>query len=266
MTEIISILNTPWTGAFLAVVLGLIWGSFFNVCIFRLPEEKSVVWERSHCRKCKNQLLWYHNIPVLSFLLLKGKCSFCKSAISVQYPIVELTSAFLFYFLWTQYGWSWHWLFYTLFVSSLLVITVIDLHHMIIPDEISLPGIIVGLLACFFTHDILWWESLLGAALGGGIFLSIALLYEKLAKQEGLGGGDIKLLAMIGAWLGYRSILAVVVISSAAGSVIGLLVMAVKKRNAKTAIPFGPFLALGALVYLFWGPSIQHFLLPDLEP
>lgn len=266
MTEILSIFNTPWKGAFFSIVLGLIWGSFFNVCILRLPEEKSVVWERSHCRKCNKPLLWYHNIPVFSFLLLRGKCGFCKNSISIQYPLIELISGFLFYFLWTQYGWSWHWLFYTLFVSSLLVVTVIDLHHMIIPDEISLPGILIGLIACFFTGDISWWESLLGAALGGGIFLGIAFLYERFAKQEGLGGGDIKLLAMIGAWLGYRSILAVVVISSAAGSVIGLLVMAAKKKNAKTAIPFGPFLALGALIYLFWGPSIQHFLLPDLEP
>lgn len=144
----------------------------------------------------------------------------------------------------------------------LLIITVIDLQHMIIPDELSLSGIVLGLISVFFTQEIAWWESLLGAALGGGIFLGIALLYEKMTKQEGLGGGDIKLLAMIGAWLGIQSILIVIVISSALGSVVGIGLMLFKQKNFKTAIPFGPFLAVAAIIYLIWGlPLKQHFYL-----
>lgn len=247
-----------------AAILGLIWGSFFNVCIFRIPQEKSVVRNRSHCRSCHKALKWYHNIPVLSFILLRGKCAFCQSRISIQYPIVEIISSVVFSYLWLVYGWSWSWLFYTVFVSMLLIITVIDLHHMIIPDELSLSGILVGFISVFFTGEMVWWESLLGAALGGGIFLGIAMLYEKMAKQEGLGGGDIKLLAMIGAWLGIQSILVVIVISSALGSIVGISLMLFKRKNLKTAIPFGPFLAIAAIIYLIWGVPIRQRLFPDL--
>ena len=176
-----------------------------------------------------------------------------------------MVSAGLFAGTWLLYGWSLAWIFYTYFVSSLLVITVIDLRHMIIPDELSLTGILIGVLASFFVQHITWWESLLGAALGGGIFMAIAMGYEKFARQEGLGGGDIKLLAMIGAWLGYQSILVVIVISSALGSIVGLSLMLLKKKTLKTAIPFGPFLAVGAIVYLFWGEWIGRFLLPSVE-
>lgn len=146
----------------------------------------------------------------------------------------------------------------------LLVITVIDLHHMIIPDELSLSGILLGFISVFFTNQMVWWDSLLGAALGGGIFLAIAMLYEKMTKQEGLGGGDIKLLAMIGAWLGIQSILVVIVISSALGSVIGIGLMLFKRKNLKTAIPFGPFLAVAAFIYLIWGIPIRQKLFPGL--
>lgn len=146
----------------------------------------------------------------------------------------------------------------------LLIITVIDLKHMIIPDELSLSGIVLGLVSVFFTGDIVWWESLLGAALGGGIFLGIALLYEKLTKQEGLGGGDIKLLAMIGAWLGIQSVLIVIIISSALGSLVGLSLILTKRKNLKTAIPFGPFLAIAAILYLLWGLPLRRALFPSL--
>jgi leader peptidase (prepilin peptidase)/N-methyltransferase len=177
---------------------------------------------------------------------------------------VEIISSVVFSYLWLVYGWSWSWLFYTVFVSMLLIITVIDLHHMIIPDELSLSGILVGFTSVFFTGEMVWWESLLGAALGGGIFLGIAMLYEKMAKQEGLGGGDIKLLAMIGAWLGIQSILVVIVISSALGSIVGISLMLFKRKNLKTAIPFGPFLAIAAIIYLIWGVPIRQRLFPDL--
>ncbi|MFM8270281.1 MAG: prepilin peptidase [Pseudomonadota bacterium] len=249
---------------FFVAILGLIWGSFFNVCIIRIPQSKSVVRNRSHCPSCQNPLKWYHNIPVLSFLFLRGQCAFCHNRISIQYPLVELSSAILFSGLWWIYGWSLPWIFYTLFASMLLIITVIDLQHMIIPDELSLSGIVLGFVSVFFTQEMAWWDSLLGAALGGGVFLGIALLYEKITKQEGLGGGDIKLLAMIGAWLGIQSILIVIVISSALGSILGIGLMLFKRKNLKTAIPFGPFLAAAAIIYLLWGHPIKQQLFPGM--
>lgn len=253
------------TSYFFIFCLGIIWGSFFNVCIYRMPEEQSVIWKRSHCRHCSTTLKWYHNIPLLSFVALKGKCAFCHHAISPQYPLIELFSGLIFCLTFWVFGFSWHWFFYTAFFSLLLIITVIDLFHMIIPDELSLGGLALGFLSSFVTQDITWWDSLLGAALGGGVFLLIAYGYEKIAKQEGLGGGDIKLLGMIGAWLGTQSILFVVVISSAVGSVIGLSLMLFQKKKFKTAIPFGPFLALGAVIYFFWGKELSLHFFPIFE-
>lgn len=242
--------------------LGLIWGSFFNVLIARLPDRQSLL-TRSACPKCAALIPWYANIPVASFLVLRGKCLKCRAAISLQYPLVEVTTALLFVWLFTRYGLSWQFFSYTLLASNLLVISVIDLYLQIIPDELSLSGIVVGFLLCFLTGDILWWESLLGILLGGGSFLLIAVLYEKLAKREGLGGGDVKLLAMIGAWLGYQSILPTIVVSSALGSLVGVGLILAKGKDFKSAIPFGPFLAVGAMVYLVWGRYIQAFLFPS---
>lgn len=229
-----------------------------------MPEEKSVIWNRSHCRKCLKPLQWYHNIPLLSFVALKGKCAYCTQSISLQYPFIEFLSGLIFCFTFWLYGFSWHWLFYTVFFSILMMITVIDLFHMIIPDELSIGGLALGVLATFFTRDISWQDSLLGAALGAAIFLFIAFAYEKMAKQEGLGGGDVKLLGMIGAWLGTHSVLFVIVISSALGSVVGIGLMVLQKKRLKMAIPFGPFLALAAVIYFFWGKDLSTVFFPNL--
>jgi leader peptidase (prepilin peptidase)/N-methyltransferase len=250
----------------LIFILGLLWGSFFNVCILRLPEEKSVVWGRSSCPKCHALIPWFCNIPLISFILLRGRCRNCKAPISIQYPVIELITGFLFFGLYSYYGLSKEYLFALIFCSSLLVISVIDLKHQIIPDEISLPGIIVGFLVSLWIGKISWMDSLLGILLGGGSFLLVAWGYEKLAKREGLGGGDIKLLAMIGAWLGVQSLLIVIVISSLVGSVMGIGTMIFYKKDFKAAIPFGPFLALGALAYLFWGNELNSILFPPLAP
>lgn len=256
-----SINGTPF-GSVFTFGLGLIFGSFFNVVILRLPEEISLVKERSRCNSCKKTIPWFCNIPVLSFLALRGKCLFCRTKVSLQYPLVELFTGLLFWLLYLQLGLSIKFLVYGVFVSALIIVSVIDLHLQIIPDEISLPGIPLGFLMCFITGDLLWWESLLGILLGGGTFLLIAWLYEKLAKREGLGGGDVKLLGMIGAWLGFQSLLPVIVISSALGSLVGLAVMAIQRKDFKAAIPFGPFLAFGAVLYLFFSPQIKEFLFP----
>ena len=251
---------------FLVFVFGLLWGSFFNVCIIRLPEERSVVLGRSLCPKCQALIPWFCNIPLLSYAMLLGRCQNCKSSISIQYPLVELVTGLMFLGLYSHYGLTKECLFAVLLCSSLLVVSVIDLKHQIIPDEISLPGIIIGFLLSFWMGKISWTDSLLGILVGGGIFLLIAWGYEKLAKREGLGGGDIKLLAMIGSWLGVQSLIPVIIISSLTGSIIGVSLMLCFKKDLKAAIPFGPFLALGALAYLFWGNEINSFLFPSIQP
>lgn len=250
----------------LVFVFGLLWGSFFNVCIVRLPHNDSILWGRSACPKCKSLIPWFCNIPLVSFILLKGRCRSCKAPISLEYPIVELVTGLMFVGLFLRFGWSKELLSSLIFCSGLLVISVIDIHHQIIPDEISLPGIVVGFLFAIWVGKVSWLESLLGIFVGGGSFLLVAWGYEKISKQEGLGGGDIKLLAMIGAWLGVQSLLVVIILSSLLGSLIGITVMIVQKKNLKTAIPFGPFLAVGAVTYLFWGGYIQSFLFPGLSP
>lgn len=239
----------PW----LTFAYGLIVGSFLNVCILRIPADQSIVHGSSRCTSCLKPLKWFHNIPVVSWTLLRGKCAFCSARISVQYPLVELATGLLFLWLFHRYGWSMRFLAYAAFCSSLLAISVIDLHLQIIPDELSLSGIVLGFLASIVVKDVAWTDSLLGILLGGGMLLAIAFGYEKLAGREGLGGGDIKLLGMIGAWLGYESVLVVVVISSFLGVLVGLPLMAFQRKDFKMAIPFGPFLAVAALIYLGWG-------------
>jgi leader peptidase (prepilin peptidase) / N-methyltransferase len=263
LNELNEILNQTNLGPLSAFVFGLVLGSFFNVVILRLPEDQPMAWERSRCPKCKDPIPWYLNIPVLSYMYLVGRCRRCKARISLQYPIVELTTGFLFLFLFHRYGFTLRAAAYALFTSYLLIITVIDIHHQIIPDELSLSGIVLGFLLSFVVRDISWWESGLGILLGGGVFLAIAFIYEKWSGREGLGGGDVKLLGMIGAWLGYQCLLPVIVISSATGSVVGLTLMAVRQKDFKTAIPFGPFLALGALLELIWGTEIHALIFPS---
>lgn len=243
-------------------ILGLIWGSFFNVCISRIPLEESVVFDRSRCPKCKASIPWHFNIPLLSYLILRGKCAACKSSISIQYPIVELFTAILYVALVHQFGLTWACFAYVVFASMLLIISVIDLHHRIIPDSLSLSGAALGLLVSHWLPGNSFFSSCLGLLIGGGVFLAVAWLYEKITKREGLGGGDIKLLGMIGAWLGIESILPVIILSSAIGSIVGISVMILNKSDFKAEIPFGPFLAGAALVQLFYKSQILAILFP----
>lgn len=233
--------------------------------IYRLPEEKSL-GGRSKCRHCRKQIPWFWNIPLVSFALLQGKTACCRKRISVQYPLVELATGLLFVALYHQFGLGVHFLCYSVFTSGLLVLSVIDYHHQIIPDEISLGGIPLGFLASFLTHDITWASSLMGIAVGGGIFYAVAYAYEAFTGQEGLGGGDIKLLAMLGAWLGLESILIVIVLSTLAGSALGLILMAGGKAGSKSAIAFGPFLAIAGAVFLFWRETLLSWFFPLFFP
>jgi Type II secretory pathway, prepilin signal peptidase PulO and related peptidases len=241
-----------------AAVLGAVVGSFLNVVIFRLPREgASIVFPASHCPRCLRPLAWYENIPVFSFLALRGRCRTCKVAISRQYPLVELTMAGLAVLVAHRFNLSFEALFYFIFCAALLVIIFIDIHHQIIPDCISLPGIVIGFTGSFFTYTVTWQQSGLGILIGGGLLYTVAYGYYALTGRDGMGGGDIKLLAMIGGFLGWQSLLYVIFASSLAGSLVGVAVMFRQKKGGQTRIPFGPFLALAALSYLFFQEQIN---------
>ncbi len=246
-------------------LLGLSVGSFLNVCIVRIPQGNSIVSPRSRCPKCDRQLGWYENIPLLSFVCLRGRCRGCHQTIGWRYPLVELGTALLALLLWFRLGevlpWS---LWFGAFIAPLIVITFIDLEHQIIPDVISISGIAVGLV----TRAILAPPGMMGPALvdggvgvlvGGGFLFAIAFLYEKLRGQEGLGGGDIKLAGMIGAFLGWQAILVVLMLSAMLGSIVGLIVIGIMRKGLRFAIPYGPFLAGGAIFYLFWGRELLEW-------
>ena len=244
-----------------ALILGMLVGSFLNVCICRLPKGESVVSPPSHCPRCDYRIRWYDNIPLVSYLLLWGKCRGCGSHISLQYPLVELLNGLLTLALFLRFGPTLAFLVLFLFCSALVVITFIDLEHQIIPDEISLPGIVIGFICSFFLPNFSWLNSLLGILLGGGSLLLVAYGYQWLTGKEGMGGGDIKLLAMMGAFLGWKSILFIIFASSLVGSAIGITIMLVQKKDSKLAIPFGPYLAFGAVLYIFFGRQIIHWYL-----
>jgi len=240
-----------------ATVLGAMVGSFLNVVILRLPEEgESIVFPPSHCPHCQALISWWDNIPMISFLLLGGRCRRCRKPISWQYPAVELMMALLSFCLFRRFGLGPAFFVYFVFCAALLAIIFIDLYHQIIPDVISLPGIIIGFAASFLVPGFSWQDSALGVFLGGGIFYAIAAGYYLLARRAGMGGGDIKLLAMIGAFLGWRSLPFVIFTSALLGSVIGIGAMIKQKKGGKTVIPYGPFLAVASYLYLFFANEI----------
>lgn len=242
-------------------IFGAVVGSFLNVCICRMPKDESVVSPPSHCTVCDYRIRWYDNIPLFSYLLLRGKCRGCGTHISLQYPVVELLNGLLTLALFLKFGLSLTFLALFLFCSALVVITFIDLEHQIIPDEISLSGIVIGFVFSFFLPWQTWLNSVLGILLGGGSLLLVAYGYQWLTGKEGMGGGDIKLLAMMGAFLGWKSVLFIVFASSLIGSVVGVTIMLVQKKDSKLAIPFGPYLAFGAVLYIFYGRQLIHWYL-----
>ena len=244
-----------------AFIFGAAIGSFLNVCIFRLPAETSIVKPRSQCPHCKHPLRYYDNIPLISFFFLRGKCRDCGGAISWRYPLVELITALLALLLFIKFGLTLSFLIYFIFTAVLIVITFIDLDHQIIPDILTLPGIPIFFLAAIFLVKIPWMEALIGLLIGGGVLLAIAFVYELLTKREGMGGGDIKLLAMIGGFLGWKSLIFVLLFSSFSGAIVGITAMIIKKQDMKYAVPFGPFLSAAAVAYLFWGDSFMRLLI-----
>jgi leader peptidase (prepilin peptidase)/N-methyltransferase len=245
---------------FAAGLLGLVVGSFLNVVILRLPDHsQSIVFPASHCPECSAMISWYDNIPILSYLILRGRCRHCRGTISFQYPLVELMMALLSMALVYRFQLSPASAGYFIFCAALLVIIFIDIHHQIIPDVISLPGILVGFLFALVSDTVTWQSSLIGILAGGGVLYAVAFLYALLRKIDGMGGGDIKLLAMLGAWLGWQSLPFIILVSSTTGSIVGLIAMRSQKKGGQTRIPFGPFLSLAALVYTFFSEKILYF-------
>lgn len=245
----------------ISVIFGAMVGSFLNVCIARLPKEESIVYPGSHCPRCGHPIRFYDNIPVVSYLVLRGKCRDCGLPISIQYPVVEAITGLGSLVLFLRYGLTLSFLFYFAFFAALVVTTVIDLYHQIIPDVVSLPGIGVGLLGSLLLPGITFEDSLIGVLLGGGSLFVVATGYQWLFKREGMGGGDVKLLAMIGAFLGWRAVILTILISSLLGSVVGIALMLIQGKNMKYAIPFGPFLAAGAVASLAYGKEIMAWYL-----
>lgn len=239
-------------GLFIAL-LGAVIGSFLNVCICRIPEGRSLVAPGSACPSCGHPIRPYDNIPVLSYLILKGRCRDCGRRISPRYIAVELITAVIALFLFRQYGFSLQFLSAFVFAAALVVVTFIDLEHGIIPDVITLPGIPLFMVLAVLVMGVSFLDAFLGAAVGSGIFYLIAEGYGFFTGREGMGGGDIKLLAMLGAFLGWQSLVFVLLASSLLGSVVGIGVMVAKREGLRYAIPFGPFLAVSALAYIFWG-------------
>ncbi|MDR2862053.1 MAG: prepilin peptidase [Syntrophobacterales bacterium] len=256
-------MDIVWITCGIAVgVFGAMVGSFLNVCIWRIPLEQSIVFPASHCPACSHAIRFYDNIPIISYLILKGKCRDCQERISPRYPFVEaLTGLFAFLLFW-KYGLSLQLLCSFLFTASLIVITFIDIDYQIIPDVISLPGIPLCFLAAVFVMEVPFWESLLGIVGGGGVLYLFAACYEWIKKEEGMGGGDIKLLAMLGAFWGWKSLLFILLISSCVGALVGIFMILRFGRDMKYALPFGPFLALGAVLYFFLGEVFQQILWP----
>ncbi len=253
-------MTTTRLALLIAAALGLIIGSFLNVCIFRLPRGASVVWPASACGSCKRELRWFENIPVISWMVLGAKCARCKAPISVQYPLVEVTTAVLFVLVTATTPLGSVLAARLIFVAALIVLFAIDLEHHLLPNVITLPGIAVGLLFALVGPPG-WQASLVGVLLGGGVLYAIAAGYYAVRKEEGMGMGDVKMLAMIGAFLGWQSVLLTLVLASLSGAVIGLALIAVQRGSMKYALPFGTFLALGALVAMLAGqPLIDWYV------
>ena len=260
-------------------IFGSIVGSFLNVCIHRMPKSESVVWPRSHCPKCQKRIPGYDNIPFISYLLLGGRCRFCQEKISLRYPLVELLTAILMVVLFNRFGLNYGFFLYMVMLWCLIIATFVDIAHRIIPDEVSVGGMIIGFIMVSITGFTLtplkftfspMLKSVLGIIVGGGIIyltgVIFDLIYFKLLKRpaingetESMGGGDVKLLAMIGAFMGWQIAIITFFLAPFLGILMGVVNLATKKDHT---IPYGPFLSIAALVTLFWYDKIILLILP----
>jgi len=248
----------------LIFIFGLIVGSFANVCIYRLPREESIVMPGSHCLSCGKPISWHDNIPILSFIFLRGRCRNCKGSISFQYPLVEFLTAFLFLMSFRFIGVSAALPFYWYLFVLLIIATFTDFAHLIIPDVISIPGMVVGLLASFIFPEIMkaashtegLVRSFIGLLAGGGAIWGIGILGKAVFKKDAMGGGDVKLMAMVGSFLGVKIALFSIFLGSLFGAIVGGVLIVSRLKTRKDYIPFGPYLALGAVSSFFWGEKM----------
>ena len=238
---------TDPVGVIFLVLGGLAVGSFLNVCIYRLPNNISIVTPRSYCTACGRTLRWFENVPLLGYIILRGRCRTCGTRISFVYPAVEVATPALFLLQYWQLGWQPLLAVRLVFCCAMVALFVIDLRHRILPNLVTLPGVVVGLVASVFV-DPGWLDAVIGAAVGGGVLLGVAELYYRVRGEEGLGMGDVKMLAMIGAFLGWQLMLVTLLLASTLGSVIGIGMLSLGLGDSKYALPLGSFLALGAVV------------------
>jgi len=242
------------------VVFGLVLGSFLNVVIARLPERRSLWAPRSACPGCGALIAWYDNVPLVSFVVLRGRCRACATPIPWRYPLVEATTAALLALAWAEFGPGLEFVVAAALLAALIAVTAIDLRHQIIPDAITLPGILAGVTANVATRHLGWAEVALGIALGGGVFFAIIVV-----SRGGMGAGDMKLGAMLGAFLGWKIALFALMVGVVLGGAWAVALMALGVRGRKDAIPFGPFLAIGGATALFWGEGVVQWYVTGLR-
>ncbi len=248
----------PYVVPIIVFIFGAVIGSFLNVCIYRISRSKSIVKPGSYCPNCEKPIKFYDNIPIVSYILLGGKCRNCGIKISTRYPFVELITAVIYVMIYRKWGLTYQMLVPMFFVSLLIVVTFIDYDFQIIPDILSIGGLIAGIAISFIRPDFLFLDALYGVLIGGGVLFTIAYGYQLITKREGMGGGDIKLLAMIGSFVGLKGVIFSLVGGSIIGTLVGIPLMLIKKENTQYAMPFGPFLSLAAVIYLFFGNNIVY--------
>jgi leader peptidase (prepilin peptidase)/N-methyltransferase len=249
----------------LATLVGAVIGSFLNVCIFRLPLGRSVVWPGSSCESCRRELSWYENLPIVSWVVLGAKCRTCRAPLSARHPIIEALTALMFGLGAWYYGPTLLLASRLVFGCGLIVLFAIDLEHHLLPNAITLPGVAVGFAFSFLTEPG-WLASLLGILVGGGALWLVAEVYYRVRHEEGLGMGDVKMLAMIGAFVGWKLTLMTLMMASLAGSFVGLALIASRKGSLKYALPFGTFLAMGAALAATVGPGLLGWYMGFLTP
>ncbi len=244
----------------IAALFGLVIGSFLNVCIYRLPLDLSIVWPASRCTSCGRELSWFENVPVVSYAVLRGRCRACGQHISVMYPFIELLTAGVFVATYATFGLSVLLPVRLLFACAMIVLLVIDLQHQILPNEITVSGIAVG-LACSLLAAPGWRDSLVGALAGGGALWLVAWGYERFRGQEGLGFGDVKMLAMIGAFLGWRLMLLTLVAASVLGSLTAAALLLARRAGWQSKLPLGTFLGIAAIPVGLVGDAVVAWYL-----
>jgi len=244
-----------------AALFGAVIGSFLNVCIRRLPRGTSIVWPASACPACGRALSWFENIPIASYLFLRGRCRTCGAPISARYLVIEALTAAMFALAWWEYGPGPMLISRLIFGCALIVLFAIDLEHHLLPNVITLTGIVIGFLLSFTTDQPGWQSSLIGIVAGGGVLFLIAEIYYRVRHEEGLGMGDVKMLAMMGAFLGWPLAILSLMIASVAGTIVGIGLIVTRRGTMKYALPFGTFLAIGAAVSAAAGQTILHWYL-----